>query len=74
MQIVRKEDPEKSGKGQCEHCGALDRPGRRIETYDVFTGQSRGFFFICYVCYGPRVFWRKSWSSTRVYESPRKGA
>ena len=69
MEIIRVEDPSTSGVTVCENCGK-ETPGRRIEAIDTFHRGGRGWFFLCYECFGPRVFWRTSWNSSKVYESP----
>jgi len=71
MKVIKTEDPETSGISICDNCGER-KPGRPVEGKDTFTMTSRGWWFLCYDCFGPRVFWRASWNSTKVYESPAK--
>lgn len=67
--IVKKEDPEKSGIGICENC-ENEASVRRVEAVDFITRKGRGWFNFCYECFGPRIFWRKTYKSPQVFESP----
>lgn len=69
MYIVRKENPKGGGVGVCENC-ECKAPGRRVEAVDFITRQGRGWYNLCYKCFGPRVFWRKSAKSSQIFESP----
>lgn len=44
--------------GVCENCNK-ETWVRRIESFDRFHRGSRGFFNLCYKCFGPRILWRK---------------
>ena len=69
MQVISKETPDTSAISECEHCHHL-APGRRVEAIDAAHRGTRGWYFLCYKCFGPRIFWRPSWNSTRTVESP----
>jgi len=45
--------------GTCENCGAIDIEVRQVQSYaGDFGSDSRGYFAICYSCYGEHVkFW-----------------
>jgi len=52
----------------CENCGKTAL-GRRVEAIG-FAGESRGFFFICFICFRPRITWRPRGEHSRTYVSP----
>ena len=51
-------DLEQGRKGICENC-KKETWVRRVESFDVMHGQSRGFHDLCYKCFGPRILWMK---------------
>ena len=51
-------DLENAQKGICENCNN-ETWVRRIEATDVMHGKSRGFYNICFKCFGPQILWRK---------------
>ena len=69
MYIVRTEDPATSSTARCENCDRVE-PGRKVEALDWLHRRSRGWLFLCYQCFGPRILWRKSVDSARLYETP----
>lgn len=55
--------------GECEQCHKT-APGRKVEIgASAFGGAGRGWYFLCYECWKPRIFWKPSQNS-EVNESP----
>jgi hypothetical protein len=70
MNVVNIEDRSTSPQGVCEECGAT-APIRKVEVRaSAFGGGGRGWYNICFACFGPRVFWRRNETDSTVYESP----
>lgn len=68
MRIV-KDERETGVDGTCEHCGKTTT-GRLVSGLDRFTGEIRRYWFLCFDCFGPRIFWRPRGKHAKVYESP----
>jgi hypothetical protein len=57
MNITILEDERKQSQVKaCENCNQV-KSGRHVEVFDRFTRGSRGFVFICFDCFKPRVLW-----------------
>jgi len=54
--------------GVCENC-KKEALGRHIEVFG-WMRESRGFYFICFDCFGPRITWRPRGKHAKVYTSP----
>lgn len=55
--------------GTCEECHQ-EKYGRMVKgTTPIMGGSPRGYFFLCFDCFKPRMYWKKSDSSI-VYETP----
>jgi len=51
-------DLENAEMRVCENC-KNETWVRRIEAKDVMHGGNRGFYRICFKCFGPQILWRK---------------
>jgi hypothetical protein len=58
MQIIKVEIPNECGVGVCENC-KQSKPVRPVESFG-HTGESRGWYNLCFSCFGPQVFWREN--------------
>ena len=60
--------------GMCEQCHK-EKCGRRVQSFG-YSQESRGWFFLCFDCFGPRIFWRENANSremcTPVFAVPQK--
>ena len=54
--------------GKCENCGQTVLC-RKVKAYDVVHRGNRGYYLICFSCFGPRIFWKKNEGGI-IYESP----
>lgn len=62
-------DERKIGElGTCENCKQSHKIGRFVKAVG-FNQESRGNFFICFDCFRPRIYWKKSEMSI-TYFSP----
>ncbi len=68
MIIVEVEDRATAGAGKCVECKQV-KPGRPVKTYGAFGSAPRGYYFFCFDCFGPRIFWKKDEDSI-TYETP----
>ena len=63
-------DLEDAQNGICENC-ERETKVRRVEAYSMFAmasrESSRGFYNLCYKCFGPRIIWSKG---GKEYRSP----
>ena len=66
--IIVKDERVDCQIGCCEQCGILSK-GRKVKATGLF-GESRGYFFLCFNCFGPRIHWKYTPNSTRVYSTP----
>lgn len=67
---IVKDERECASEDVCENCGHRRR-GRRVEEIGFIARESRGFRFICFECFGPRIFWyEKGTKHQKIYESP----
>lgn len=67
MQIISDERNE-STKEKCAHCGKVAE-GRRTEIVG-HCYESRGFCFLCFECFGPRIRWRPKGRHSKIYTTP----
>ncbi len=51
----------------CTNCKEVKR-GRQIEAFG-WVLESRGFYFVCFSCFGPRIRWQKTEKSREVWSS-----
>ena len=68
MIIVEVEDRATASAGKCVQCGRM-KPGRLVMVYGAFGSAPRGYYFFCFDCFGPRIFWKKNEYSI-TYETP----
>ena len=58
MQIIKVEIPAECGAGVCENCKKT-KSVRPVESFG-HTRESRGWFNLCFDCFGPQIFWREN--------------
>lgn len=68
MRVVKSEVVGRADIGRCENCG---RSGVRVRSVQAvgWLRESRGFYRVCFDCFGPCVWWQKGAGGT-TYESP----
>ncbi len=49
----------------CEQCH-VEKCGREVQSFG-YSQESRGWFFLCFDCFGPRIFWRENENSREMY-------
>lgn len=69
MHIIKVEVPEDNGVGVCENCHA-NKPVRPVEAVG-WAKESRGWFNLCFDCFGPQVWWRER-TGSQVWMSPAR--
>lgn len=52
----------------CENCGNI-RNGREVQAVG-FSQESRGYYFLCFLCFGPRIKWLAPGRYGKTYWSP----
>ncbi len=52
----------------CENCNK-EKKGRRVKAYGLHK-ESRGYYFLCFDCFQPRVFWRPRGKYSKVISTP----
>lgn len=52
----------------CENCRNL-RLGRQVQAVG-YNRESRGYYFICFDCFAPRVQWQANGRHAKTYWSP----
>jgi len=66
--IIVDDDRKSASLGVCENCQRDDVLVRHVESVG-WSGESRGFYSICFECFGARLTWRLR-ESGRMYMSP----
>jgi len=69
MNIV-KDERDDAIQSTCVHCGVFG-DGRYEEIVDAF-GANRGYSFLCFDCFAPRIFWKPEGTHSKMYASPVK--
>ena len=67
MRIID-DDREHAFTGKCENCGRDGISVRRVEVYSHISRASRGYYSLCYDCWGPHIKWVTK--DGRTVESP----
>ena len=73
MPYVIDDERDHPSIGRCDNCGRDGVQTRRVEAIDRFHGRSRGWYWICFDCFAPRITWRPRSDSPRVFVSPAEG-
>lgn len=66
--IIVKDERVENKIQKCEQCGEIAQ-GRSIEAIDRIHGEGRGWWFLCFECFGPQIHWKKS-EGGMLYKSP----
>jgi len=56
MQIIKDERTENYPVGTCENC-QQEKPVRKVQAVGMYQ-EPRGWFSMCFACFGPRLLWR----------------
>jgi len=56
--IIIKDERLIDSKGKCEQCGEITIV-RPVKIFG-WMQQEWGYYYLCFSCFGPRVFWKKS--------------
>jgi hypothetical protein len=67
MRIIR-DDREHAYTKTCENCGR-EASGREIEAVG-YSGEGRGWFFVCFGCFAPRITWKPRGRHAKTYTTP----
>jgi hypothetical protein len=65
--IITEDERTITSVGKCENCNRTTIV-RRVKTIG-WSGEGRGWFDICFACFGPRVFWKER-ENGPIFESP----
>lgn len=69
--IILTDERNDAQVGTCENCGK-SASGRFVESFGHGRGSNRGFYFICFECFGPRIKWTDRGMNKKHYWSPIK--